>query len=111
MSTKFRYRISSILKRENLLHYFDVIIGGEDVVSHKPDPEGLMMALSKLSVSHSECLYVGDSRTDGELAKHGNVRFAAVCSGATKRTEFEEFKPFIICESVNQLPELIFSNI
>ncbi|GAE89654.1 inorganic pyrophospatase PpaX [Acetivibrio straminisolvens JCM 21531] len=40
VSTKYRYRIEDILKRDGLLQYFDVIIGGEDVAAPKPDPEG-----------------------------------------------------------------------
>lgn len=111
VSTKFRYRISGILKREKLLRYFDVIIGGEDVGSHKPDPEGLMMALSELSTSPLNCLYVGDSLVDGELTKRANVKFAAVCSGTTKYSEFLKYNPYIICDSVKQLPELLLNNV
>lgn len=33
VSTKYRYRIEDILKRDGLLQYFDVIIGGEDVAA------------------------------------------------------------------------------
>ena len=45
VSTKFRYRIEDILRRENLLNFFDVIIGGEDISSLKPDPAGLKLAI------------------------------------------------------------------
>ena len=44
VSTKFRYRIEAILARDGLLDAFDVIVGGEDVTRHKPDPEGLVKA-------------------------------------------------------------------
>ena len=50
VSTKFRYRIETILARDGLLEAFDEIIGGEDVMHHKPDPEGLVKALGKLDV-------------------------------------------------------------
>ncbi len=36
VSGKFRYRIESFLEREKLLDFFKVIVGGEDVVKHKP---------------------------------------------------------------------------
>ena len=61
VSTKFRYRIESILRREGLLDAFDAIIGGEDVPNHKPDPEGLCLAMERLGRSHLDCVYVGDS--------------------------------------------------
>jgi len=107
VSTKYRYRITHILKREELLHHFDVIVGGEDVESHKPDPEGLLLALSRLSASHRDCLYVGDSVVDGELARRGGVRFAAVCSGVTESDELQRFSPDYTLGSVENLPGLI----
>ena len=65
------------------------------------------MALSGLSASPSESLYVGDSLTDAQVAQRGGVRFAAVCSGTTTPAEFAEFKPHILCESVTRLPEFL----
>ena len=40
VSSKFRYRIEQILEREDLRAAFDVIVGREDVIASKPDPEG-----------------------------------------------------------------------
>ena len=48
ISTKYRYRIKGVLKREKLANYFDLIVGGEDVEEHKPHPEGLLLAIEKL---------------------------------------------------------------
>jgi len=68
VSTKFRYRIIEILERENLLEFFEVIIGGEDVQERKPDPKGLLEAIKKLNLAISQTIYVGDSLTDAETA-------------------------------------------
>lgn len=107
VSTKFRYRIESILERDKIANYFDVIVGGEDVKLQKPDPEGLNMALSKLSVAPDNCLYVGDSCVDGELSVRGNVKFVGVCTGATKPDDFLSFNALLICETLGQLPDLL----
>ena len=48
ISTKFRRRIEEILARDDLLEPFEVIVGGEDVLRHKPDPEGLLAAIERL---------------------------------------------------------------
>ena len=109
VSTKFRYRILDILNRNGISHRFDIIVGGEDVENHKPDPEGLLKALAELSASKSECLYAGDSRADGEAARRCGVRFAAVGSGVTSLRELREYDPVLTCASVTQLPELISS--
>ncbi|MBN1997590.1 HAD-IA family hydrolase [candidate division KSB1 bacterium] len=107
VSTKFRHRIKSILKRENLLDYFHVIVGGEDVVSHKPDPEGLLLALSKLAVLPENCIFVGDSRVDGELSVRGKIKFVGVCTGTTKREEFNHYFPLFVCDTIEQLPDYL----
>jgi phosphoglycolate phosphatase len=69
VSTKYRRRIDAFLKREGLTHAFKVVVGGEDVPAHKPDPAGLNMALEKIGHSAAQTVYVGDSVMDAETAK------------------------------------------
>jgi phosphoglycolate phosphatase len=107
VSTKYRRRIEAILRREDLLEAFGVIVGGEDVSAHKPDPEGLLQAIDRLSVSPQDTLYVGDSLTDAETARRASVRFAAVLSGVTPLDAFQGHPVCRVLESVAELPELI----
>lgn len=69
VSTKFRYRIEDILERDGLLHYFDVIVGGEDVSAHKPNPEGLLKAITVLGEARGDSIFVGDSVVDAKRHK------------------------------------------
>jgi len=104
VSTKFRYRIESILKREGLLDLFDVIVGGEDVPNHKPDPEGLRLAVGRLGRLPLDCVYVGDSVVDAETAKRAGVPFIAVLSGVTPREAFGAYDVRQVLEHVCDLP-------
>jgi phosphoglycolate phosphatase len=79
------------LKREGLLHFLDVIVGGEDVSKHKPDPESLNLAIRKLVLPQEELIYVGDSVTDAKMAKRSGVSFIAVLSGVTPRDAFDAY--------------------
>jgi phosphoglycolate phosphatase len=81
VSTKYRYRIESILERAGLSGAVDVIVGGEDVTRHKPDPEGLQRALHGLGVDGADALYVGDHPVDGHAAARAGVRFVRVLTG------------------------------
>ncbi|HEV8393048.1 MAG TPA: HAD-IA family hydrolase [Vicinamibacterales bacterium] len=81
VSTKYRYRIESILEHVGLAGAVDVIVGGEDVTRHKPDPEGLRRALVGLGVDGAEALYVGDHPVDGHAAARAGVRFVRVLTG------------------------------
>jgi phosphoglycolate phosphatase len=107
VSNKFRYRIATILKRENLLNYFDVIVGGEDVSEYKPAPEGLIQAIETLGYSISETIYVGDTIVDAETSLRAGVSFVAVLSGVTPKEDFQGH-PFIrTLENLLELPDLL----
>ncbi len=82
VSTKYRYRIEAILAKAALAEAIDIIVGGEDVQRHKPHPEGLLKALTRLGVPPSRAVYVGDHALDAEAARAAGVRFIAVQTGA-----------------------------
>ena len=103
VSTKYRYRIEEFLRRENLWELFDVVVGGEDVAGHKPDPEGLHLAAGLLNSRFPEILYVGDSLVDAEAAERAGVAFVGVLSGATAREEFEPFPSAALLDTLQEL--------
>ena len=107
VSTKFRYRIESILQRENLIEFFNVIVGGENVLKHKPDPEGLLLAIDILKSTHLNTLYIGDSTTDAETAKRAGIPFVPILSGVTPRDSFKDFEVYCILNNLSELPNLI----
>jgi phosphoglycolate phosphatase len=104
VSTKFRYRIEEILTRDRLLDVFDVIVGGEDVNRHKPDPEGLIRAQGLLGGPLSEFLYVGDTVVDAQTALRAGTAFLAVLSGVTPREAFGTYPVAGIIETLSELP-------
>lgn len=106
-STKFRYRIEAILARHGLLEAFDVIVGGEDVMRHKPDPEGLEKALERLGVRPGDSLYVGDHPVDAEAAAAAGIPFAAVFTGAAARGDFERWPNSAFLGSLRDIAPLL----
>jgi phosphoglycolate phosphatase len=109
VSTKYRYRIEEILKREQLLEAFHVIIGGEDVTQHKPDPTGLQKAIEILNNSPSQVLYIGDSLVDAETAKRGGVSFVAILSGMAKREDFICYPVLAIFNNMEQMTDWLLN--
>lgn len=47
---------------------FSVGLGADDVVNPKPYPDGLQAICNQLDLLPKDCIYVGDSPTDGEAA-------------------------------------------
>jgi phosphoglycolate phosphatase len=110
VSTKYRRRITEVLRREALLHGFEVVIGGEDVKQHKPHPQGLFEAIEKLGCSPASVVYVGDSVVDAELAKRAGVPLIVVLSGVTPRTHFGTYEPLAVVEDVSHLPNVLLNS-
>jgi phosphoglycolate phosphatase len=103
VSTKWRQRIVDVLERESLIDGFSVIVGGDNVAEHKPDPEGLLAAAKSLGAAPEEVIYVGDSTTDAQAARRAGMRFVAVLSGVTEAREFEEFAPLRVLAHVGEI--------
>ena len=92
-----------------MLDYFDVIIGQDDVVNPKPNPEGIDKALEllredrELADIKKHALYVGDNMSDIATAKNANIRSCGVLY--IKKPEIMlEAKPDMV---INKLTELI----
>ncbi|MDW0117934.1 HAD family hydrolase [Sporosarcina thermotolerans] len=61
------------LEKLDMEGLFDCLITGDDVSKPKPDPEGLVKALSLLKVESSEAIFVGDSDADIIAGVQANV--------------------------------------
>jgi phosphoglycolate phosphatase len=107
VSTKYRYRIESILQREGILQHFDIIVGGEDVTEHKPHPISLQQALRHLGCPPEHAVYIGDHIVDAEAAGRAGVPFVAVLTGASGRHHFNTDQCLGILDDLSSLPSLL----
>ena len=53
--------VGAILRRFDLGHAFDLVITGDEVARHKPDPEAYLLALARLRLEPAKCLAFEDS--------------------------------------------------
>jgi len=88
VTTKRRSRIEEVLRKYRIEHLIDIVVGGDEVKKMKPDPTGLLFAISKLDAPKEKVLYIGDSIVDAETASNAGVDFTAVTTGATPRETF-----------------------
>ena len=103
VSTKFRFRIETVLERDGLRDAVEVIIGGEDVTHHKPHPESLLKATDRLGLPAERCVYVGDNEVDASAAKSAGVPFMPVRTGSTPLKTFDAYPRLALLESVADL--------
>lgn len=72
----------AVIKHVGLEQYFDVMIGGDSLPVHKPDPAPLHKTFAQLG--EGKVIYVGDSDVDAETAKRAIVPFLLFTEGYLK---------------------------
>ena len=75
---KGRHTTSITLEMLGIAGLFDLVVTGNDVVHHKPHPEGILRVLDTFGVHPDAVLMVGDSVTDIRASRAAGVRIATV---------------------------------
>ena len=85
----------------------EVIVGADDVVKPKPDPEPVLLALETLGASPDSTLFVGDSHHDIFSGRAAGTLTAGVTWGPFDRAHLELAAPDYYCDSPAALLKLI----
>lgn len=104
ISTKRHGRIDGILTSNGLRELFDAIVGGDDVAHHKPDPEGLLLALEELDVELGSAVYVGDHIVDAQAAQAAGIDFIAALSGVHAEQDFKSYPCLAVVGGIDEVP-------
>ena len=92
--------------RVPLRHLFERVVGGDETERHKPDPEPLDLASTRMESDPGETAYVGDSPFDVRAAKAAGMYAVAVTWGRIHdRTILEREEPDVIVDSAEELLE------
>ena len=87
-----------------LEHLFETVVGGDETMRHKPDPEPLLLAAERMSVEPRECAYVGDSPFDIRAARAAGMFAVAVTwGGIHDRAKLEAEDPDGIVDNATDL--------
>lgn len=84
-----------------------VTITMEDTDDHKPRPEPLLLAVSRLGGDPARAAYVGDAVVDVEAAKAAGMAAIAVTWGAGERADLLAAEPTALVDTPAQLRELL----
>jgi HAD superfamily hydrolase (TIGR01549 family) len=67
------------LKKLDFAKHFDYVITGDDVLNHKPHPEGIFKIMKKSGITNNEkVLLIGDSPADIIAARGAQIKIASV---------------------------------
>ena len=88
-------------------HFFPVVVGYDDTARHKPDPEPVRVALSRLGVSPDDAVFVGDSPHDIFAGNGADVMTIAALWGPFDRETLADARPDHFIECMAELPGVL----
>ncbi|MGK7956032.1 MAG: HAD family hydrolase [Crocosphaera sp.] len=76
-----------ILEKADILNYFDVIVGGDEIVRSKPEPDGYLLAIKRfneldnnLDLTPENCLVIEDTPAGIEAAKQAKIQVVGIAN-------------------------------
>ncbi|NBO66088.1 MAG: HAD family hydrolase [Acidobacteria bacterium] len=91
-----------------LLDHFPVILGGDEVERHKPDPEGLFKLLAQFGVKPESAIFIGDMVADVLAGRRAGMKTIAVTWGAGLTAELRAADPDFLVDEVELLDAILF---
>ncbi len=70
-----------LMEHFGLMHYFDALVGFEDVKHAKPHAEPIEKVLELMGAPKENCWLIGDTRIDVEAAHNAAINIVAVTTG------------------------------
>ncbi|NCB33539.1 MAG: HAD family hydrolase [Erysipelotrichia bacterium] len=105
ISTRFSESLRQISSLTGMDQLVDIMIGHDEVVKGKPDPEGILLAVRKLQCTSS--IYVGDSATDIRAGKNAGSYTVAALTKPEKEEELRASEPDTCVYDLLELKKII----
>jgi len=111
VSNRKRASTLRILQSHDILKYFDVVLAKEDQPKPKPNPEGVIKALSYCSAKPEQSVFIGDSAVDIISAKLANVSCIGVLTGMGDEELLKKAGANIVVETLLEAAEFLKNKI
>jgi len=104
-SNKVKSRIIRGFECVNFMKYFDYILGVDEVIKPKPDPEGIFKVISVFG--EDRYIYIGDSITDIICANNANIESIGISLGLYSCEQLKQANASYVVEDFKKLLEVI----
>lgn len=95
VTTKTGHYSRELLEHMDIMQYFDVLIGRENVKKPKPHAEPIHKAIKHLDASYESTWMIGDTLLDINSAKNAGIKSVGVLCGYGKRSDLEKHTTYI----------------
>lgn len=107
VSSGDRDRVSRQLRQFRLTNVFRTRVLGGDTEEKKPHPAPLLKALREMKAEARNCVYVGDTPEDVEMARAAGVRAIAVLGPFPTEKRLRAVRPEILLNGLQELPGVL----
>jgi HAD superfamily hydrolase (TIGR01549 family) len=102
-----RDRVTRQLRKFALTRMFRARVCGGDTCEKKPHPAPLELALRQMELKPEECVYVGDTPEDIQMARAAGVPVIAVLGPFPTARKLRAARPRFLLERLADLPALL----
>jgi phosphoglycolate phosphatase len=106
VTTKTAKYSKILMTHFDLMQYFKVLIGREDVDKPKPDAQPIQKALKSFNLKDKDIFMVGDTKLDLLCAKNAKVSSIAVLCGYGKKDELQKYTKNIFNDTIEAVKYL-----
>lgn len=104
-----RKRVARQLRQFGFQGLFPACVYSEDASYRKPHPAPLRAAMRCMRMSAADCVYVGDTPEDIEMARRAGVRSIGIVGPFPSSSRLKAARPGILLESIRDLPKVLCS--
>jgi len=102
-----RDRVIRQLREFHLTRLFIARVCSGDTQRKKPHPEPLYLALRRMALDPSACVYVGDAPQDVEMARRAGVCAVGVLGPFPTEKRLRAARPDFLIGSIEELPDVL----
>jgi HAD superfamily hydrolase (TIGR01509 family) len=102
-----RDRVSRQLREFRLTTVFAARVCSGDTLRKKPHPEPLRLAMRRMKLDPSACVYVGDAPQDVEMAQRAGVPAIGVLGPFPTEKRLRAARPDFLIRSIEELPDVL----
>ena len=102
-----RDRVTRQLRDFSLTRAFRARVCGGDTPEKKPHPAPLLLALEQMKLRADQCVYVGDTPEDLEMARAAGMRAIAVLGPFPTEKRLRAANPEFLLKKLSDLPQFL----
>jgi HAD superfamily hydrolase (TIGR01549 family) len=109
VSSKKTAVVKRNLAAQNLVAFFEEIIGSDAVSHYKPHPEGINKVVTQYQFDPTRTIMVGDAIFDIQMGKAAGVKTIAVTWGSHDAKKLSADKPDALAEAPQDILDYIYA--